>query len=49
MATGRIESSRCIKPFDGDGDIIAWLSKVELVAKLSNVKDAAQLVPLYLE
>ena len=49
MATGRIEASRSIKTFDGDGDIVAWLSKVELVAKLSGVKDVAQLVPLFLE
>ena len=47
--TSRIETSRSIRPFDGDGDIVAWLSKVELVAKLSSVKDAALLVPMFLE
>ena len=46
---GRIEASRTLKHFDGDGDVVAWLAKVEIVAKLTDVKDVAQLIPLYLE
>ena len=42
-------SDRMIQPFDGEGDITAWLAKVELVAKLTGIKDVAVLVPLYLE
>ena len=38
-----------IKPFDGEGDVVAWLRKVELVAKLKKVSDVATLIPLYLE
>ena len=46
---GRIEASKTLKHFSGEGDIVAWLSKVEIVAKLTEMKDVAQLIPLYLE
>ena len=46
---GRLDASRVIKPFDGEGDISAWLAKVELVASLTDVKDVAKFLPLYLE
>ena len=38
-----------VKPFNGTGDVEAWLSKVELVAKLTQVEDLASFVPLFLE
>ena len=38
-----------IKPFNGEGDLVAWLSKVKLVAKLQEVKDLSAFVPLFLE
>ena len=38
-----------IKPFSGEGDLVAWLSKVKLVAKLQEVKDLSAFVPLFLE
>ena len=44
-----MSASKTLKDFSGEGDIVAWLSKVEIVAKLSDVKDVAQLIPLYLE
>ena len=47
--SGRIEASKAIKSFDGEGDVAAWLAKIELVASLTDVKDVAKLVPLYLE
>ena len=46
---GRFEASKTLKHFDGEGDVSAWLSKLELVAQISGVKEPAQLVPLYLE
>ena len=46
---GRIKASKVIRPFDGEGDVVAWLAKVELVASLTETKDVAKLVPLYLE
>ena len=48
MAKVRI-SSDIIKPFSGEGDVVAWLKKVRLVAKLQQVDDVASLLPLYLE
>ena len=38
-----------IKPFDGSGDVVAWIKKVKLVAKLKGVEDLCSLLPLYLE
>ena len=38
-----------VKPFSGDGDIVAWLQKVTLVAKLQKIEDLAVFIPLYLE
>ena len=40
---------RVLKPYNGEGDIMAWLAKVELVAKLTKTSDVASLIPLYLE
>ena len=48
MADDRITS--VLKPFNGEGDVTAWLSKVELVVKLTKKKtDLAAIIPLYLE
>ena len=38
-----------IKPFDGFRDVSTWLKKVELVAKIKNIKDVKALIPLYLD
>ena len=46
---GKIDMSKVIKSFDGEGDVAEWLTKVELVAKLSEVKDVANLVALHLD
>ena len=48
MATSRITSDM-IKPFGGEGDVVAWLQKVKLVAKLSKVTELESFLPLYLE
>ena len=42
-------SSDVIKPFSSKGDVVAWLKKVRLVARLQNVDDVASLLLLYLE
>ena len=42
-------SNDMIRPFTGDGDIVAWLKKVKLVARLSKIVDLAAFIPLYLE
>ena len=38
-----------IKPFSNEDDVVAWLSKVSLVAKLQTKVDLASLIRLYLE
>ena len=38
-----------IKPFAGEGDVIAWLVKVKLAAKLQKMTDLASFTPLFLE
>ena len=48
MSTVKI-SADMVKPFSGEGDAVAWLTKIELVAKLTGVKDEAAFIPLYLE
>lgn len=35
--------------YDGTGDVVAWLKKAKLVAKLMEIKDVASFIPLYLE
>lgn len=38
-----------LKAFSGEGDLVAWLAKVKLVAKLQKISDLASFLPLYLE
>lgn len=38
-----------LKAFTGEGNVVAWLKKVKLVAKLQKITDLASLLPLYLE
>lgn len=49
MANSLRITSDMIKAFDGEGDVVAWLQKVKLVAKLGKVKELASFMPLYLE
>ena len=41
--------SDMVRVFKGEGDVTAWMQKVELVARLTKVKDLASFIPLYLE
>ena len=38
-----------IKPFTGEGDVVSFITKVELVAALKKIDDEAKFLPLYLE
>lgn len=38
-----------IKPFNGEGDLVAWLKKLKLVAELLKISDLASFIPLFLE
>ena len=42
-------SKDMIKPFNGEGNLVAWLSKVKLVAKLQKITDLSVFIPLFLE
>ena len=48
MAKARLGSD-ILKPFFGEGDTMAWLKKVRLVARLQHVDNVASLLPLYQE
>lgn len=37
------------KPFTGEGDVMAWLTKVQLVSKLQKIYNVAHFLPLYLK
>ena len=39
----------CLVRFDGNGDVLEWLQGVELIAKMTGVKDLACLIPIYLK
>lgn len=38
-----------IPPFSGEGDVVGWIKKVKLVAKLQHVPDLASFIPLFLQ
>ena len=42
-------TSDMIQPFSGEGDVVAWRQKIQLVAKLQKITDLASFLPLYLE
>ena len=42
-------TSDMIRAYNGEGDLVAWLKKVRLVAKLAKVDALANFLPLYLE
>ena len=37
-----------IPPFSGEGDVVRWIKKVKLVAKLQKVQDLVSFIPLFL-
>ena len=48
MADWRL-SGQILKPFTGEGDVVKWLAKLKMVAKLQKIEDVVNLLPLYLE
>ena len=34
-------------PFSGEGDVVGWIKKVKLVAKLQKVQDLTSFIPLF--
>lgn len=50
IMSGKVKiSNDMMRCFDGSGDVVAWLKKAKLVAKLMEIKDLASFIPLYLE
>ena len=41
--------SDVIRPFEEQGDIVAWYMKVKLVAELQHITELTKLIPLYFE
>ena len=48
MSTITVKFSDLIRQFDGTGDFMEWLDKLELVAKMQNISDLGSLLPLFL-
>ena len=42
-------SSDILRPFMGEGNVVAWLNKLKLVTKVQQIEDIATLIPMYLE
>ena len=42
-------SSGILRPFTGKGDVVTWLNKQKLVAKLQKIEDVVTLIPMYLK
>ena len=52
MSDKKVETklSDVLSPFDGsNADIVQWLEKIKMVAKMRGVDDLATIVPLFLE
>ena len=48
--SGKVKiSSDMMRCYGGEGDVVAWLKKGRLVAKLMEIDDLASFIPLYLE
>ena len=49
MESGRLRLGKdVIPPFSGEGDVVGWIKKVKLVAKLQKVQDLVTFIPLFL-
>ena len=42
-------SSGILRLFTGKGDVVAWLNKLKLVAKLQKIEDIVTLITMYLK
>jgi len=44
-----VKLSDVLEPFNGEGDIVEWLKKINLVVKLQKLGDSAAIIPLLLK
>ena len=49
MSGKKVVGLEMVKTFSGEGDVVAWLKKIQLVARLQKLEDRASFLPLYLE
>ena len=49
MVPSAVKITDLVRPYNGDGDIVEWLNKFELIAKLREIKETESTVPLFLE
>jgi len=47
--TASVRISDIVRPFSGVGDVVNWISKLEMVARLRGISDLANFLPLFLE
>ena len=48
MGEFKLSARDALTKFNGEGDVLAWLEEVEMVADLTEVTKVARLIPLYL-
>ena len=48
MTTVTLKYSDLLKQYDGTGDFLEWVQKLEMVAQLQNIKDKHNFMPLFL-
>ena len=47
MASLAVKITDLVRPYNGDGDIVEWLNKVELVVKLKEIKETESIFPCF--
>ena len=47
--SSREDLRNTVAPYDGSGDVSAWMKKVKLVAKIKKIRDLSEFIPLYLD
>lgn len=49
MPSDHVKLTDLVRPFDGHGDIVKWLDKLQLVARMKGIEELASTIPLFLE
>jgi hypothetical protein len=44
-----VRISDVVRPFSGEGDVVKWISKLEMVTRLRGITELANFLPLFLE
>ena len=49
IPAANVRISDVVRPFSGDGDVVQWICKLEMVAKLRGTTELSNFLPLFLE